>query len=483
MRKTRWASGIVTIAVFASAGCAVDRAGGAAAEEVVTLTFAQPNDGAPPPQLQSWADQVDRLTDGTVAIEFQNAWRIGETEYEIGTLEDVRAGEVDLAWVGARALDRIGVTSFQALLAPLLVDSHELQRAVFEAGIPEEMLGAVSEAELVGVGVLPGPMRKVLGIDKPFVSPADFEGAVVGLQDSALAEESLRALGATAKAVPSSAELAGLDAYEQQLDSIAGNGYQDQASHLTENLNLWPRPLVIVAGPDAYDQLSEEQRDALHEASRAAMVDALVGAASSDRDTAAILCDSDLTMESVDEQGLEAFHTTLAPVYERLREDTASAEFLQRIEELKQELGSGPDAATCSGDAEAAGAIPNGTYRMAITPADIERSCEPDDPTRASFADMPPKGLTLELEVRGEQLVHSVFPTGEPDQKELGWTGTYRTYRDTIEILETGFAQPWSGTWSLEDGRLRIADLTDDYCETHLAWMAHPWVEVDDPES
>lgn len=479
MRTTRLAYGLATIAMVSGTGCAVDRAGGAAADEVVTLTFAQPNDGGAPPQLQAWADQVDRLTDGTLAIEFQNAWRIGETEYETGTLEDVSEGEVDLAWVGARAMDRVGVTSFQALLAPMLVDSHELQRAVFEAGIPEKMLAGVSEAGLVGVGVLPGPMRKVLGVEHGFVAPADFQGAVVGLQDSALAEHSLRALGATAKPVPSSAELTGLDAYEQQLDSIAGNGYQDQATHLTGNLNLWPRPLVIVAGRDAYDGLSEEQQNALHEASRAAVVDAAEGAVAADRDTAAILCDTGLRIDIVDDAGLERFRTAFGPVYDALREDPTSAEFLREIEELKQELGSGPDAATCGDTAPPAGAIPNGAYQMDITPADVERLCEPDDPTRSSFATMPDQGFTLELEVTGEQLVHSVFPTGSPEQKELGWTGTYRTYRDTIEILETGFAEPWSGTWSLKDGRLRLSDLPDN-CESQLAWMAHPWVAVDD---
>ena len=68
----------------------------------------------------------------------------------------------------------MGVTDFQALLAPFAVDSHDLQKAVFEAGIPDEMLAGVDSAGVQGIGVLPGPMRKVLGIDHAFVSPDDF---------------------------------------------------------------------------------------------------------------------------------------------------------------------------------------------------------------------------------------------------------------------------------------------------------------------
>ena len=51
-------------------------------------------------------------------------------------IEDVQAGKVDMGWVGARAFDAVGVTSFQALVAPFLVDSYELQDRVFQAGIP-----------------------------------------------------------------------------------------------------------------------------------------------------------------------------------------------------------------------------------------------------------------------------------------------------------------------------------------------------------
>ena len=139
------------------------------------------------------------------------------------------------------------MTSFQALVAPLLIDNLELQGKVFDAGIPQEMLSGLGKLDLVGIGVLPGPMRKVLGIRKPFTKPADFTGAVVGIQDSGVADQTFHTLGATAKPVPASTKLDGLDAYDQQLSSIQGNHYASKAKYVTGNLNLWPRPLVIIA--------------------------------------------------------------------------------------------------------------------------------------------------------------------------------------------------------------------------------------------
>ncbi|HTE73264.1 MAG TPA: hypothetical protein VK640_08700, partial [Actinomycetes bacterium] len=131
MNRTRTMLTLTAAAVLAgTSGCtAVDRAGGTADEPVRTLSFAQANDGEPPPQLRAWADEVERASDGTLSIEFADGWRRGEAGAERGILADVAEGEADLGWVGARAFDRVGVTSFQALLAPMLVDSHALQRA------------------------------------------------------------------------------------------------------------------------------------------------------------------------------------------------------------------------------------------------------------------------------------------------------------------------------------------------------------------
>lgn len=110
-------------------------------------------------------------TDGRLRIEFKPAWRPGDPDAERGTIEDVKAGKADMAWVGARVFDRLEVTSFQALLAPLLVDSYELEGRVFESGIPTNMLEGVEELGVVGIGVLPGPMRMLLGVSHPFLQP------------------------------------------------------------------------------------------------------------------------------------------------------------------------------------------------------------------------------------------------------------------------------------------------------------------------
>ena len=93
------------------------------------------------------------------------------------------------------------MTSFDALHAPLVVDSYELEGEVLAAGVADELLEGVEALGVVAIGVLPGPLRKVLGVERPFLRPADFDGMRVGLNRSQVGSAS-RALGAMPVTVP-----------------------------------------------------------------------------------------------------------------------------------------------------------------------------------------------------------------------------------------------------------------------------------------
>jgi TRAP-type transport system periplasmic protein len=369
------AAGLVALAtmVAACAGPSGDKAGGVEAAEPRVLRLANPNDGSPPAQIERWANEVNRLSGGTLEIEFENGWRLGEPLYEAGTLGDVEAGKVEMGWVGSRVFDTVGVTSFQALSAPLLVDSYDLEGAVFEAGIPEQMLEGVSELDLVGVGVLPGPMRKVLGVSKPFVRPGDFEGQVVGMQDGAVAGASLSALGATPRAVPSGAQLGGLDAYEQQLGSIAGNGYESEAEYVTANVNLWPRPLVIVMSKEAFESLTNEQQSALRAAAAAAMPEALEAARAEDEEVVPMLCGRGLTFAAASESDFVELRQAFEPVYGELSAEAETKAHIDAITALKTEIAASAESPVCESDnGEPASSAPegspiDGTYSTTVT--------------------------------------------------------------------------------------------------------------------
>ena len=196
----------VTFAVAGCGGTGDDRAGGKGSTKAVTLTLANPL--PQPDELRPFVDEVERISDGKIEVRFRNEW-LGWPwrRTEAALIRDVAAGKADLGWVGSRAWDDVGVTSFDALHAPLAVESYELQGEVLEAGIADELLEGVEPLGLVGLGVLPGPLRKVLGVERPFLRPADFDGMRVGLNRSQVGSASLRALGAVPVTVPGGVEL------------------------------------------------------------------------------------------------------------------------------------------------------------------------------------------------------------------------------------------------------------------------------------
>lgn len=458
----------LALAAAACSGSNSDKAGGADKAEPRVLTMANPNDDRAP-QLESWAEEVSRLSGGTLAINFKDAWRLGEPQYEAGTLEDMRAGKVDLAWVGARAFDTVGVKSFQALVAPLLIDSYDLEAKVFEQGIPERMLEGVGDLDLVGIGVLPGPMRKLLGVSQPFVRPGDFARQVVGLQDSAVADMTLRAVGATPRPVPSSAKLDGLDAYEQQLASIAGNSYDRRAKYVTANLNLWPRPLVIVMGKEAFASLTDEQQSSLRDAAAAAIPKALEASRAEDEEAAAVLCKRGMTFAAASESELAALRSALEPVYAELTADPETKSNIDAITDLKTEIAASAEAPACTSTEPPASEIPNGTYETRLTKADWLKA-----------------GFSEEEASQSEVGVYTmIFDDGDltllgPDG-EIGLRGSYTIFRDQIE---TYIAWDYTITahWSFDGKTLTFTDIDccgGDAAPETVTWGSHPWVKTD----
>jgi TRAP-type transport system periplasmic protein len=215
---------VIALGALGCGGGGDDRAGGERSTKAVTLTLANPL--PQPDELRPFVDEVQRLSNGKVEIRFRNEW-LGWPwrRAEAALIRDVAAGKADLGWVGSRAFDDVGVTSFDPLHAPLVVDSYPLQGAVLESGIGDGMLDGVRPLRLVGLGVLPGPLRKVLAVDRPLVRPADFAGLKLGLNRSQIGSESLRALGAVPVTV-----LGGGGARGPRRDRAAGR--LDRREHL-----------------------------------------------------------------------------------------------------------------------------------------------------------------------------------------------------------------------------------------------------------
>jgi TRAP-type transport system periplasmic protein len=479
---TRAAPLIAAVAVAVALGTnacdssSSDRAGGEepdspAAGRSTTLTLANVN--SEPEVLEVFAQKVNDLSRGRLKIRFENNWRQGGGgNAEVNLIRDVKAGKADLGWVGTRTFDLVDNLAFGPLHAPMMIDSYALELTVLEDdNIVGPMLESLDRLGLEGVGVLPGPLRRPLGIRR-LAAPQDWSGMRIGHAGGEQIARSLRALGARPRIIVSSGQFAGFDGVESHITSIAGNEYHHEAPYLTGNVVLWPRPLVLFAG----DGVTRAQLGVLHEAARAAAPDVVDALRKSEEERLAVICRQDLKLSFASPSALIRLGRAFRPVYASLERDAAARATLSRIEQIASSLGKPSEAVTCGDDEPppSAAAIPDGTYEVTVTPRDALRAgIAPDDP-------IVKQGVThntLELDKGNFTLISDKDPDG--------WEGTYSVYRDRITV--TGIdGVTMTARWSFEDGRLRFEDISDPVREDVpgagyqlVTWGSHPWEKVD----
>src|SRR5215470_13236068 len=134
--------GVAVLVALALAGCGLpagNKAGGPGAPVVLRMATVNGTPGFMPQVDPYLVSQVATLSAGNVRIDM--AYHVGEDTPggEQQVVRGVAAGRYDLGVVGTRVFDTLGVNGFQALTAPLLIDSYPLEQAVIDSGIPARM--------------------------------------------------------------------------------------------------------------------------------------------------------------------------------------------------------------------------------------------------------------------------------------------------------------------------------------------------------
>jgi TRAP-type C4-dicarboxylate transport system substrate-binding protein len=364
------ASLFLPLAVAGCLGGGRSKAGGEAAGHVTVVHMENGNGEAA--ILAPYAEAVARLSGGSLQIQIGRNAHAGDADFEEKIIRDVQTGKAELGWVGARAWDSVGVHSFDALLAPFLIQTYSLQQRVLESDLSGRMLAGLGKLDLVGIGILPGPMRRLLGVRETFNDPADFADATIGIQRSLVAARTFRTLKAKPVAVPTSADIAQLDGYEQQLGSIFGNRYFLDSKSVTTNATFWPRPLVLFTSRSFFASLSPSQRQELLAAAKSSIGVFSDLAESDDRTGVGGLCRAGFSLESSTSPELAALRGSVRPVYQWLERDPETRFFIRRIEAMRQGLATPTPPACPSSTASSTAPSPeDGVYRMTTTAKEV----------------------------------------------------------------------------------------------------------------
>ncbi|MBA3788576.1 MAG: TRAP transporter substrate-binding protein DctP, partial [Actinobacteria bacterium] len=319
------------LAVGACGGGDTQRAGGEPAGTTKVLKLANANHATD--ELQLFIDQVEKISNGRLRIEPINEWRMGETEYEKGLIQDVEAGDADLGWVGSRALASVGVKSFEPLHAPFVIDSYELQDQVLKDD-GNRMLADLEGIGLAGITVLPGPLQ-YLQLDQEVDGPAGIAGLRIGYYDSQLHKAALGALGAQPTAIPSGGSIDDLNGVAAQTAAIQGNHYVDTAKYTVADTPLWPRPFVVFAHNETWTSLPKADRDLIMQAAEQARTGMLVALLESEQTSIETICKAGARMVNLGDDGRARMQQALEPLLAKLQEDPATRDAMARIESLR----------------------------------------------------------------------------------------------------------------------------------------------------
>jgi len=457
-------AGLVAVLLAGCAGPDVNKAGGQAARAPVVLTLANPLGSSE--EVDGFAGEVARLSAGTIRIDVRSRWRYGQVAFESGLIGDVRAGKADLGVAGSRVWDSVGVTSLRALDAPLLIDGYALQERVVASPLVAQMLQGLAPLGLVGLGVLPGPMRYPFGVARPLRGPSDYAGLRIGVPQSRVGSATVRALGATPVWLGSGGPIAGLDGIEGGIGLIQGSS---QYRYLTGNVVLWPRPLVVFASREALAKLTPGQRRILARAVAADAAPETSVLRDEQRTAIADLCRShQLRLVVAGSADLVALRRAVRPVYAQLERDPGTRRQIAAIEAMRAGIAPEPAPGCGAAARPAARAGPlDGVYKFTSTPADLRAAgAQPNevvpenygawtivvDGGRFALAQQNTQACTwaygtLTVKAGTLQLLITngggLAPTGALDKPGELWTYRWSLYRDALTLRGvTGAVSP-----------------------------------------
>lgn len=453
---------IAVAAVIVAGGCsggesAGSKAGGAAPPVMLQMgnIYGDLNGS---PAIQYFVSQVEERSGGNLRVEMKDTYGDYADDAEQQLVRAVAAGQTDLGWVGTRAFDTMGVTSFQALQAPMLIDSYPLEEAVIKAGIPGQMVQSLDKIGVRSLGVLADGLRKPIAVKRPLINLTDWRGITFGTLRSQGQAEAIRALGATPMEAFRRSRNEGLSSgklqgYEMNLLQYYRFTLPLTAPYVTANVNLWPQFDVLLANPDRLSRLSEQQRGWLEQAVQDATRQS-TALANHDASSLEHACQAGARFTNASKADLAALRNAFAPVYTSLEQDAQTKAFLQQIEELKRSTPAGEPLAIparCTGKApeetdEPAGAASaqlNGTYRYELTKEDAHKVHDPEE-------DQFPDVITVKLQdgqveggCFGRDATYSV--TGNRirfETPEYGYHMTFTFSRDAKGNLHLTPVQP-----------------------------------------
>jgi TRAP-type C4-dicarboxylate transport system substrate-binding protein len=347
--------------------------------------------------LARFAARVEQLSHGSVRVRLEvvrstddpDKTGLHEPVDDRAVIRRTASGRFDLAWVKTQAFDGVGVHAFDALDAPLLIDSYRTQAAVLRSDVPGRMLQATARAGVTGLGLLAGRISRRANADHPLVTAGDFEHRTWRAVASTGRGAAVHALGGQLDHVlypwfmlPIRLKSGDIQVLDSDLNRLFFELVpQTPTVYVTENVRLWPDMTVLIANPRRMERLTSKQREWVEQAARDAQAYS-ASHANDDVMAARDLCATGVRFAEAPHATVAGLRQALAPAYTQLARDVATGAYVRRMQQLRRDAGSDPPLsvppgcrashpAPAGGGPRVQSPLPDGVYRVRLTQRDL----------------------------------------------------------------------------------------------------------------
>jgi TRAP-type C4-dicarboxylate transport system substrate-binding protein len=467
----RWicAALVVTFGATACYGAPVTRVGAPTDAAVINLELAS---AYHEDELVEFVREVESRSGGRYQLEPHRV-TYGSLDAEQNVIDEVRAGRADVGAVGARTMSALGVHTYEPLIAPLVVDSYDLQSDVLgDQQLVHQMGSGLDEVGLVAIGVFPGPLR-YLASREPMARPSDFVGKRVAISKSAVAQDTFEELGATTGDIAAGQAIARFDAVESHLSAIVYDNYDRVRPFITADLALWPRSIVLFMTKERYEQLGAEGQALLRDAVSAGIGDATRRLKLGVAESLGVLCRRGQSFVASSPEDARSMREGVEPILERISSDATAKTILERIQVLKTSFAAA--APPRCGQTQPSSTPPS------ITPATTEldgrwQACPTVEDILAAGGEP--------VEARENAgcttwTFHAGTFTESGPMAPSGQAGSYEVDGDMISVRRAN-GEEFVFRWSLFRGRLTFADPAIPGAISPAPVRAVPWERVAD---
>ena len=216
----------------------------------------------------TFADEVTKRTGGRITVQqFPDSSLGGDVELAKG----VQLGSIDLAFITGVGLPSI-LPEIGVFNIPFLFNNVKHAYAVFDGPIGDAYLKKFASKDLIGLGWGENGVRHMTNAKHPIIMPEDLKGLRMRLPQSDVLQLGFQALGAETAllAFPQLFEalrVGKFDGEENPIATIRAAKFDQVQKFLTLSAHAYD-PAVFVMSPDAFDELSAEDKASFAEAAK-----------------------------------------------------------------------------------------------------------------------------------------------------------------------------------------------------------------------